>query len=242
MTFLYISVTVIWPSRLTYFPATFSLGHSALIIFLFFIRRAAPDHHFSISCLICRDVKHDTVLLNRSLELSGVAFLSAKMWAHACKLTRVEVRMLQTLHGDNVSAILPSSWGTQGQPALLCLLMPDILHSPGNSLSVCLKLNLTDATKSYKIFGATVLRDYTHFPPPCGGKIYLLLMLPGYCSQMECSAQCLAQHQPSPMTWWVSFFPHCYRAMLPCCLVSKNQLFRGTPTHIGTKEGQGRNY
>lgn len=56
------------------------------------------------------------VLLNRPLELSGVAFLSAKMWAHACKLTRVEVKMLQAFHRDNVSATLPSSWGTQGQP------------------------------------------------------------------------------------------------------------------------------
>lgn len=42
------------------------------------------------------------------------------MWAHACKLTRVEVKMLQTFHGDNVSATLPSSWGTQGQADSLC--------------------------------------------------------------------------------------------------------------------------
>lgn len=93
----------------------------------------------------------------------GLLFLSAEMWAHACKLTRVEVKMLQTFRGDNVSATLPSSWGPQA--AWLALLIPDILHSPGNSFSVCLKLNLTDATKSYKNFGVSVLRDYTHFYP-----------------------------------------------------------------------------
>lgn len=71
--------------------------------------------------------------------------------------------MLQTLCGDHVSATLPSSWGPQA--AWLALLIPDTLHSPGNSFSVCLKLNLTDATKSYKNFGVSVLRDYTHFPP-----------------------------------------------------------------------------
>lgn len=49
--------------------------------------------------------------------------------------------------------------------AWLALLVPDILHSPRNSFSVCLKLNLTDATKSYKNFDVTVLRDYTHSPP-----------------------------------------------------------------------------
>lgn len=93
----------------------------------------------------------------------GLLFLSAEMWAYACKLTRVEVKMLQTFRGDNVSATLPSSWGPQA--AWLALLIPDILHSPGNSFSVCLKLNPTDATKSYKNFGVSVLRDYTHFPP-----------------------------------------------------------------------------
>lgn len=74
--------------------------------------------------------------------------------------------------------------------AWLSLSIPDVLHSPRNTFSLCLKLNLADATRSYKNIGMNILRDYTgrcFSPLPCVGKVYLLW----YRSQMEYSTFCL---------------------------------------------------
>lgn len=114
--------------------------------------------------------------------------------------------MLQTFHGDNVGATLPSSW--EHRDSLTCS-VSTWPHSPGNSFSVCLKLSLTNATKSYKILVWLSWGTAHIFLLPCDGKMYLLIMFPGYCSLMEHSGQCLAQHQPSQISWWVGFFPHC---------------------------------
>lgn len=128
--------------------------------------------------------------------------------------------------------------------AWVSLLIPDRLYCPGNTFSICQTLNLADATRTMKTLvwmSWGINTEDCFFPLPCVGKMYLLTVLSGCCSQMECSTCCLVQHRASRIPRQVGFIARRYRTILPSCLVSKKQLSLGTPACAGTSEGQGRN-
>lgn len=180
-----------------------------------------------------------SVLLNRSLELSRVAFLVSKD-ARACKLTEVEVKRLQTFHGENVNTTLSSSWGMWGQPGSLswCLTYYTALET----LPVFVK-NLTWRMQQ------GLWKCWCECPE---GFHRGLFFPPSICWQNVSSNNALWLLQPDGVFDMLSSpasgFPNCMTGrlhftvlqnILPSCLVSKKQLSLGTPTCAGTSEGQG---